>query len=80
MVNYSIEIIKKLKNDLWKEFGFDWSDNLPNGIKYKDLIDGEPKGMDTKLKLVKGVTKEYKNFNKVSIIFGVAEKYYDPHF
>jgi hypothetical protein len=80
MVNYSIEIIKKLKNDLWKEFGFDWSDNLPNGIKYKDLIDGEPKGMYTKLKLVKGVTKEYKNFNKVSIIFGVAEKYYDPHF
>ena len=31
-------------------------------------------------KLINGVTKQYKNFNKVSIIFGVMEQYRDPHF
>jgi len=79
-VSYVIEPIKKLRKDLFNEFGYDWWNHLPNGVKYEDLIDGEPRGVHTKYKLVKGVTKEYKNFSKVSIIFGYAEKYRDPHF
>lgn len=80
IVSYVIEPIKKLRKDLFNEFGYDWWNHLPNGVKYEDLIDGEPMGIDTKYKLIKGVTKEYKNFRKVSIVFGYADKYRDPHF
>ena len=73
-----VEIIKSLQNKLIKDYGFGWSDYLT--VPYKELIDGEPNGVCTKLKLVKGVTKEYKNFSKVSIIFGVMEEYRDPSF
>jgi hypothetical protein len=73
-----VEIIKVLQNKLIKEYSYDWSNNLP--VPYKELIDGESNGIYTKLKLVKGVTKEYKNFSKVSIIFGVMEEYRDPSF
>ena len=73
-----IEIIKVLQKKLIKEYGYGWSDFLP--VPFKDLIDGEVDGMYTKLKLVKGVTKEYNKFHKVSIIFGVMEQYRDPSF
>ena len=77
-VGHSIEIIKSLQKRLIKEHDFEWSENL--GVPYKDLVDGDNQGCYTKLKLVKGITKEYKNFNKVSIIFGVMEEYRDPSF
>ena len=51
-----------------------------NGLTHNDLIDGEDRGAYTKLKLIKGITKEYKEFNKVSVIFGMMEEYRDPHF
>lgn len=73
-----IKIIKVLQNKLIKEYGYGWSDYLP--VPYKELIDGEPDGIYTKLKLVKGVTKEYNCFSKISIIFGVMEQYRDPSF
>ena len=76
----SIAIIKTLHNKLIQEHGFSWSSNLPNGVKYDDLVDGEYAGCYTKLKLVEGITKEYKVFSKISIIFGVMEEYRDPTF
>jgi len=77
-VSYSVEIIKALANRLYKEYGYGWSDYLP--VPMKDLIDGEPFGVYTRLKLVDGITKEYKNFHKISIIFGTMDKYRDPSF
>jgi len=77
-VYYNVEIIKSLANKLYKQYGYGWSDFLP--VKYDDLIDGEPMGINTKLKLVEGITKMYKIKSKVSIIFGIMEKYRDPSF
>jgi len=74
----SIEIQKSLRDKLVKEYGYGWSDYLP--VSYDSLVDGEKNGIYTKLKLVKGITKEYKNFHKTSIIFGVMEEYRDPSF
>ena len=73
----SIEIQKSLQSKLVKEYGYGWSDYLP--VPYDSLTDCS-NGVYPKLKLVKGVTKEYKNFSKVSIIFGVMEEYRDPTF
>jgi hypothetical protein len=73
-----IEIIKALQKKLYKVHGFGWSNYLP--IPFDELIDGERLGVNTRYKLVKGVTKEYKKFYPVSIIFGVMEQYRDPSF
>lgn len=81
-VRYQIEIIKSLSKKLEKQFG--WGNvihNLPNGLTVKDIrnendwING-----DSNLKLIDGVTKEYKYFDKFSVIFGISEKYTDPSF
>lgn len=77
-VNHVVRIQKSVMDKLIKEYGYDWSQGLP--VPYNDLIDGKKDGSHTKLKLVKGVTKLYKEFYKVSIIFGVMEQYRDPHF
>ena len=46
-----------------------------------NTVAGKVKGILAKQKkLIKGLTKEYKNFSKVSIIFGIMEEYRDPHF
>jgi hypothetical protein len=75
----TIMIIKSLQNKLIKKYGYGWDEFLP--VPYKTLIDGkEELGIHTKLKLVKGVTKEYKEFHKVSVIFGLMEQYRDPSF
>lgn len=73
-----VEIQKSVANKLIKEYGFGWSDYLP--VPYDELVDGEKDGMYTKLKLVKGITKEYTSFYPLSIIFGVMEQYRDPSF
>ena len=77
-VGKSVEIIKSLQAKLVKEYSFGWSAHLP--VPFEDLIDGEPCGVYTRYKLVKGVTKEYTNFYPVSIIFGVMDQYRDPSF
>jgi hypothetical protein len=76
-ITYSVEIIKSLDRKLTKQFGM-WSvlDNLPNGVTKKDIYNENGEGF----KLIEGVTKRYKNRNKISIYFGQAEKYQDPHF
>ena len=79
----SIEIIKVLAKKLEKQYGWGWTDFLPNGLKREDLLaDDYNSEVENfyRYKLVEGVTKEYKNFEKVSIIFGIMEEYRDPTF
>lgn len=75
-----VQVIKALFKRLLDEYSYGWSKHLPNGVKYDDLVIGEYAGVNTRLKLVKGITKEYKRFSPVSIVFGSADKYRDPHF
>jgi len=77
-VSHTIDIKKSLAKKLYDQYGYGWTEFLP--VSYDSLIEGEYNGMYTKLKLAKGITKEYKNFNAVSIIFGIMEQYRDPHF
>tara|TARA_R110001592_G_scaffold65785_3_gene202067 strand:- start:1464 stop:1994 length:531 start_codon:yes stop_codon:yes gene_type:complete len=72
----TIEIQKSLANKLRNEYGWDW-DNwvFPDGVTLNDLF-----SLNNKVKLVKGITKVYKNYSPISIIFGRMEKYYDPSF
>ncbi|GEM_PF-1410264 len=81
-VTEQVEIIKALRKKLVKEYGWlEWSKFLPNGITVDELFEGQDnKGLDTDMKLIKGITKTYKKFNPISIIFGYADKYRDPHF
>lgn len=80
-VYHTVQIQKSLLSKLIKEHGYDWTKNLPNGLTYDDLFDKVYEdNYYNKIKLIKGVTKEYKYFDKVSVIFGVMEKYRDPHF
>lgn len=79
-VTYRVELIRALSDRLWKEHGFDMWKNLPNGLTRKDIVDGEENGAYTQYKLIKGVTKEYRNFHKISILFGSMDKYVDPSF
>lgn len=74
-----VQIIKSIEKRLWKEFGFNWLDNLPNGHKIDELIEVDEYGIRY-YKLVEGITKEYKTSEPISIIFGFAEKYQDPSF
>ena len=73
-------IIKALENRLRKEHGWKYMDYLPlpEGVTMKDLRDED--SINFSFNLIEGVTKEYKTYHPISIIFGVAEKYYDPHF
>ena len=43
-------------------------------------MEGDEKEFNPRLKLVKGITKEYKTFSKVSVIFGRMDEYRDPSF
>jgi hypothetical protein len=80
-VYFTTEIIKSLFKKLDAEYGYKLWDNLPNGLSSDDLYE---KRYDddyyNKMKLIPNVTKEYKNFEKVSVIFGVCEEYCDPSF
>lgn len=82
-VTYEVQIIKSLVNKYSKEYGYGWRDIFlsDNNMVIDDLYEKVYEdNYYNKMKLIKGITKEYKNFNKVSIIFGVMEKYRDPHF
>lgn len=77
-VHTSIEIQKSLMNKLFNEHGYKWRDFLP--VPYETLIAEDSDEYYHTYKLVKGVTKAYRKFNKVSVIFGVMEQYRDPSF
>lgn len=81
-VSYTVEVIKSLAKKYYKQYGFGWFDKLlkENNLTFDELVDGENLGVNTKYKLIDGLTKRYKNFNEVSVIFGIAEQYRDPHF
>ena len=81
-VTYSVEVIKSLVKKLAAEWSYDWGKHLPQGLTYDDLIikDEYDRNNWNKLRLIKGVTKEYKNFNPVSIAFGMMSEYRDPSF
>tara|TARA_R110000796_G_scaffold168804_1_gene285710 strand:- start:31 stop:648 length:618 start_codon:yes stop_codon:yes gene_type:complete len=79
---FSVQIIKSLWKKLSTEFG-QWNvwENLPNGLISSDLYNKEfEDDYYNTMKLIKGVTKSYKNTSKVSIIFGTMEQYRDPSF
>jgi len=84
-VSYSVDIIKSLYNKYCKEYGY--TDAMEILLKdfgianYQDLYE-DPKADNfyNQKMLIKGVTKRYKNFSKVSVIFGSADKYRDPSF
>jgi hypothetical protein len=79
-ITHTIEIIKSLANKYQKQYGWGWCDILleENGMTYDDIVD--PCVENTRYKLIDGLTKQYKNFHKTSIIFGVMEQYRDPSF
>ena len=82
-ITYTVQIIKSLFNKLYSEFGYDVWNNLPNGLKSNDLYekqDDKDWKNDRVMKQIKGLTKQYKNFHKISILFGTMEEYRDPSF
>ena len=83
-VSYSVEIIKALGNKYYKKYGYGWTDVLLKecNIESYDHLYENPNedNLYNQMKLIKGVTKKYKNFNKISIIFGLMEQYRDPSF
>jgi hypothetical protein len=83
-VTYSIEIIKSLVNKYHKKYGWGWADEMLKdfGIEsYQHLyVDPSDDNHYDQMKLIDGVTKKYKNFNKASVIFGIMQEYRDPHF
>jgi hypothetical protein len=84
-VYYTVEIIKSLSNKYYKKYGWGCQDILleDNGLTYDDLYESDVLPEDryyNQFRIIDGVTKRYKNFDKVSIIFGLMEKYRDPHF
>lgn len=83
-VGYSVEIIKSLYNKYDKQYGWNSIDILlkDHGIESYDHLYEDPTAdnYDNQKMIIPGVTKQYKNFTKVSIIFGIMEQYRDPSF
>jgi len=83
-VSYSVEIIKSLFNKYHKKYGYNSTDILLKdyGIESYQHLYANPKADNfyEPMKIIEGLTKRYKNFNKVSIIFGIMEQYRDPSF
>nr|AKH47397.1 hypothetical protein [uncultured marine virus] len=83
-VGYSVQIIKALKNKYYKQYGWGSTEILlkENGIESYQHLYEDPNADNyyNQMMIIEGVTKKYKNFNKVSIIFGTMEQYRDPSF
>tara|TARA_R110001632_G_scaffold218014_1_gene346950 strand:- start:343 stop:888 length:546 start_codon:yes stop_codon:yes gene_type:complete len=83
-ITYTVEIIKSLKERYYKEYGYNAIDHLlkHHGLSdYQELYeDPEADNYFNQPKVIKGLTKEYKNFHRISIIFGIMETYRDPSF
>ncbi len=80
-VYFTTEIIKSLAKLYDKKYGWGWFDILlqERGFEQDDIV-SDYNGVHTQYKLIDGLTKQYKNFNPISIIFGVMEQYRDPSF
>ena len=81
-VYFTTEIIKSLAKAYDKKYGWGWFDILLNerGLTDDELRESVDDCYYKRLKLIDGLTKQYKNFNPISIIFGVMEQYRDPSF
>jgi len=83
-VTYTIEIIRSLAKKYYTKYDFGWSDILVKdyGIESYQHLYEDPSADNyyNQMKLIDGLTKRYKNFHKVSVIFGISEEYRDPHF
>lgn len=81
-ITHTIEIIKSLAKSYDKKYGYGWLDILleEKGVTYDEMRTYEYDFHGKQLKLIDGLTKQYKNFNPISIIFGVMEQYRDPSF
>lgn len=83
-VTYRVEVIKALRKRLEKTYG--WLNIFEGiesefGIKKDDMYEKiYEDDWYNPMKEIKGVTKKYKNFRKVSIIFGMMSEYRDPSF
>ena len=79
----TIHIIKSDAKKYSDKYGYGWTDIYleERGLTYDDLLDASAmRDGYTRYKLIEGVTKRYKNFSKVSVIFGIMEEYRDPSF
>ena len=83
-VGYSVEIIKSLWKKYDKQYGWGSTEILLKdcGIESFQHLYEDPNADNyyNKMMIIDGVTKEYKNFSKVSIIFGTMQQYRDPSF
>ena len=78
---YEVKLFKALEKKLIKEFGsWDYTNHLPNGIKFEDLWEPIPNSVYRRMKEIDGITKRYKVQASVSIIFGYMSEYQDPSF
>ena len=83
-ITHTVEIIKSLAKNYFNKYGYGSTEFLlkDNGIKsYEHLYENPNADNDyNQMMVINGVTKKYKNFTKVSCIFGKMEKYRDPSF
>jgi len=83
-VSFSVEIIKALANKYYKQYGWGSTEILLKdcGIESYQHLYEDPNADNyyNQMMIIDGVTKKYKNFAKVSIIFGTMEQYRDPSF
>ena len=85
-VGYSVEIIKSLRGKYDKEFGYGSTKYLlaDYGIESYQHLYENPNDEDgnyyNQMMIISGITKRYKNFDKISVIFGIMEEYRDPSF
>ena len=83
-VGYSVEIIKALANKYYKKYGWGSTEILLKdcGIESYQHLYEDPNADNyyNQMMIIDGVTKKYKNFTKVSIIFGTMQQYRDPSF
>ena len=79
---YENKVIKSQAKKYQDKYGYGWWGAYlkERGLTYDDIVDGESRGAYTRYKLIEGVTKRYKCFDKVSVIFGIMEEYRDPTF
>ena len=83
-VGYSVQIIKALANKYYKKYGYGSTEILlkEHGIESYQHLYENPNADNyyNQMMIIDGVTKKYKNFTEISIIFGTMDKYRDPHF
>ena len=83
-ITYTVEIIKSLSKKYFNKYGYGSIEFLlkDNGIKSYEHLYANPNADNdyNEMMIINALTKKYKNFTKVSCIFGIMEEYRDPSF